>query len=1182
MRCIARIILSAILLQAGLDTTAQEYVELTARQTAIDSLLPVYSWQKNLGPRYADSVYTVSIEYPEFVDLSKAESRRCQALTAGRQLPDWPQVRQSVGVSRKQGMLDVQFIPIVFREGRYQKIAGCKLNVQAEAKSTAAQGRSRRAPATERYAANSVLSEGTWAKIRTPDGAVCQLTEALVRRMGFTSLDKVKIYGYGGAIQPERLTGDYLALTDDLSEIPTCTVNDRKFFYANGPVSWSSPTATTRTRNPYSDYAYYFVTEGDDAMTLTPEEFKALYYPASDDYHALYETDDYAWYHGGRNLYDKALFTIGTPRTYHLPATGTDGQLTVVLTASASFEATVSINGQDLGTMSAQLSLDEYTKAADRTQTFNAEGLLTADNTITITQTSGGSLRLDYLSLTFSEPAPWPDLATNTFTTPEYMGRIANQNHHADGAADMIIIIPPSQKWRTEAERLKTLHETADGMSVRIIPADELYNEFSSGTPDANAYRRYMKMLYDRATTEADMPRYLLLFGDGAWDNRMRTSDWSGYDPDDFLLCFESDNSFSATRCYVSDDYFCLLDDEEEIEHTQGGSTTYQGKPDVAVGRLSARTAAEAQTLVDKITSYAANEHAGSWQNTICMMGDDGNNNSHMKTADKVAEMIQTNHPAYYINKVYWDAYTRQTSSTGNSYPDVTALIKKQMQEGALMMNYCGHGINYGLSHEFVLRLADFAEQTSLRLPLWLTASCDIMPFDGQEENIGETAMMNAKGGAIAFFGTTRTVYANYNEAMNLAFTNHVLSQTDGQRTTIGEAVRLAKCQLVELGSDMTPNKLQYTLLGDPALTLAAPTRQLIVDEINGIATTSGATVGLPAGSIATVKGHVDGATAFNGIVTLTARDAEETVVCKLNDPSETDAPFTYQDRTKTIYHGSDSLRQGQFAITFAIPKDISYTDGEGLLNLYAIDNAKATEAHGWSTNLVLNGSSAETTDTSGPSIYCYLNTPTFPNGGKTNPTPYFVADLYDESGINASGSSIGHDLQLVIDGDMNKTYDLNSSFNYDFGDYRSGTVRYSIPTLATGKHKLLFRAWDVLNNSSTAELDFEVVSDLGVNCLDVDCTRNPAVSGTTFIVTHDRAGCDIDLQLDVYDTAGRQLWRYREAGVSTDNTYTFDWNLATDGGRMLQTGVYLFKVSISSGGSRQSSKTKKLIIVKN
>ena len=1166
---------------------AQDFFNLTAQEVRIDSLLPVFTHSLPLGSHYADSVYTVSIDYPEFIDMSKADIQRYHRLT-DTEPAALPVISQNLCVSRKKGFLDVSFTPIVKRNGKYQKLVSFKLGLQAAAKTTGAKTRAGET-ATGRYAAHSVLQSGKWAKIRIPQSGIYQLTNSLIRSCGFSDLSKVKVYGYGGALQPESLTGDYLTATDDLKEVPTCTVGDKRLFYGVGPVTWSSPTILNRTRNSYSDYGYYFLTDsGDDSpQTLSEEAFKETFYPMNEDYHSLYEVDGYAWFHGGRNLFDNTAFTVGTPQTYRLAGAGTDGVLTVALTYDSSFEVTVSLNDSVIGTAKASPSLDQYTTAVEQVWNFSLKDILQSENTVKITETSGGALRLDYLSLTLAQPKAMPDLATASFPTPEYVYKIMNQDHHADEAVDMVILIPTNQKWLTEAQRLKTLHETKDGLRVRIVPADELYNEFSSGTPDANAYRRYLKMFYDRAETEADMPRYLLLFGDGAWDNRMLIADWQGYDPDNFLLCYESDNSFSEIYCYVSDDYFCLLDDGEQIQQQQGSSLTYLGKPDVAVGRLSARTADEARILVDKIVSYAYNEEAGAWQNTLCFMGDDGNNNSHMTTADNVAKMVQANYSAYNINKVYWDAYTRTTSSTGNSYPDVTNLIKSQMQEGALMMNYCGHGAAYGISHEFVLKLADFKETTSLRLPLWITASCDIMPFDGQDENIGETAMMNEKGGAIAFFGTTRTVYANYNEVMNLAFTRYVLGSTDGQPNSIGEAARLAKCELVNRSSDLTPNKLQYTLLGDPALTLAAPRQEIVIDEINGQPVTDDTTMQLSAGSVAKVTGHiVSGQTdsAFNGIVTATVQDAEETIVCKLNDTSDDGAetPFVFQDRTKTIYHGSDSIRNGTFTLNFAVPKDISYSDGTGLITLYAVDNSKTREAHGQNGSIVLNGSSISRNDSIGPSIYCYLNSRSFSNGDKLNTTPYFVAELYDDDGINASGSSVGHDLELIIDGEMSKTYNLNRSFAYDFGDYRSGTVGFSIPELSYGKHHLLFRAWDVLNNSSTAELDFEVVKGLEPNCLDVRCSRDRNSGITSFIITHDRAGSELNVQLDIFDVSGRHLWQYKESGVSANDTYTLDWNQSVDGGRHLQTGVYLYRISISSDGTSQSSKAKKMIVIGN
>jgi len=1189
MERVQRLIIGSVLLFLCQLAVAQEFFNLTAQEVKIDSILPLFTHTIELGPNYADNNYSVSIDYPEFIDMSKADIARYQKIT-DKPLPEIPEIQQYIGVSRKQGTLYVAFVPLVFREGKYQKLVSFKLTVES---STVSATRSLHATnrytsqsvlVTNRYAPHSTLATGRWAKIRVPSTGVYQLTNDLVRKAGFTDINKVKVYGYGGAKQPEQLTADYLAESDDLKEVPTCMVGNKRLFYAIGPVSWSNNTTASRTRNPYSDYGYYFLTENDStALTQSEDDFKASHYPTADDYHSLYEVDDYSWYHGGRNLYDSRLFGISTQRSYQLAAPeSSHGKLMVVITFDGPFIADVLVNGKTEGTISSLSSPDRYSKASITTKTFTLSDELQEINEVVIRQTSGGNIRLDYLSLTFDSPQPWPNLSTADFPVPEYVYNIVNQDHHADTAADMVIVIPTSQKLLTQAQRLKEFHQSHDSLRVRIVPADELFNEFSSGTPDANAYRRYLKMLYDRAETEADFPRYLLLFGDGAWDNRMLTSSWKNYSPDDFLLCYESDNSFSETDCYVTDDYFCLLDDGE------GSNMLSTDKSDVAVGRLSARTEAEAKVMVDKTLGYMQNESAGSWQNTLCFMGDDGDSNRHMEDAESVSTMVNRLHPAFNIKKIYWDAYQRQSSSTGFSYPEVTQLIRQQMQQGALLMNYSGHGAAYTLSHEQVLHLPDFEASTSQRLPLWLTASCDIMPFDGQEENIGETCMTNKNGGAVAFYGTTRTVYAHYNGYMNRAYTRYVLD-TDGQgrRYTIGEAARLAKNLLMtpssqgnDIGMDQTANKLQFTLLGDPALTLAAPTMTVVLDSINGQAA-DGDPIRMTVGQTVNVTGHVVGAPDFRGIITLTAKDVEQTITCRLNDPSAATNAMTYKDRPNPLYTGSDSIRNGRFTMRFVLPKDISYTDGNGLITLYALSADKQREAHGYSTNFQLGGDVQAENDGIGPNIYCYLNTSSFVNGDDVNPTPLFHAELSDKDGINASGGGIGHDLELIIDGEMAQTYVLNDYFQYDFGDYRSGALSYSIPTLTTGPHKLVFRAWDMLNNPSTVELQFNVVKGLEPSLISVDCTKNPASTSTTFLITHDRVGSQVDIELDIFDTSGRQLWKHTETGVSSGQTYAIDWDLTTSGGHRLQTGVYLYRVLLSSDGSTQASKAKKLIIVK-
>lgn len=1173
-----------------IPVAAQGFFNLTAEQVRIDSVLPAFTYQYPVGTHYNDSIYSVSIAYPEYIDMTPTDIARYHQITTDS-LPAVPVINSYMTIDRKRGVLDVSFVPLVYRDGKYQKLVSFMLKVKGEAvhaysiinKANAVSTRtsSTASTASSRYASHSKLSTGNWAKIRVSESGIYELTDAVIRKAGFTDLSKVRIYGYGGALVPEVLTDAYLTQYDDLPEVKTYTNGSgKRLFHAQGPVSWNGKT---RVRNPYSDYGYYLITQGDDTPEgYTSDEFKALCKDAGENYNSLYEVDDYTWFSGGRRLYDATTFSKGTSKEYTLAGTGTSstGTLTVAysakLSTSDNITADVTVNGTSAGTMSIKNS-DSYASAADGSKTFTVKNLK-AQNTVKVTFTSGSSeeMHLDYISLYSDTVKAFPDLESSTFSAAEYVYNITNQDYHSHGAVDMVIIVPTSRALDAQAQRLKTLHETHDGLSVRIVYADELYNEFSSGTPDASAYKRYMKMLYDRATTDSELPKYLVLFGDGSFDNRMHTSAWSSYSPDDFLLCYESENSFSEVYCYVSDDFYCLLDDGEDI-------TGYRGKPDVAVGRYPVRTTTEATTMIDKLETYNANTYAGDWQNTIVMMGDDGNSNVHMQQAENVAKIIEANYPAYDVKRVMWDAYTRTTTSTGNRYPEVASLLKGYMTNGALIMNYSGHGSPYQISHEAVLMLSDFKETTSNHLPLWFTASCDIMPFDGQTENIGEAAIFNQHGGAISFYGTTRTVITTANEKMNTAFTRYVMNPS----YTVGEAVRLAKNNLVTSGTELTVNKLQYTLLGDPALSLARPTKGIKIDSIAGKAATS--IVSLKAGDVVVVKGHVtpstavaDSLTTFNGKLTATVFDVESNITCKMNDVTVTNA-FTFKDYDKILYNGSNSVKNGAFTFSFVVPKDITYSDANARIIAYAVNDSATQIAHGQTTNLSFNGTGNVTGDKMGPNIYCYLNSNSFSNGDNVNPTPYFIANISDESGLNTTGNGIGHDLTLIIDNDPNTTYVLNNKeyFTYDQDSYKSGTAEFSIPELSTGSHQLLFRAWDTMNNMSEAQLNFNVVNGLNPDVYDVELVENPVTSIAKFRIIHNRTGCSLDVKLDIFDMSGRMICSKSETGVASDNSYTMTWDLCSSDGGALSTGIYLYRVRMSCDGSGYTSKSKKMIVIR-
>ncbi len=1098
------VLLCSLLALLPVKAVAQRYFTLNASDLQIDSVVPHFSFVQELGPAYQDSVYTVSIEYPEFQPMKRRQARRYKKLI-GEPLPEWPVIDSFVGTSRKRGSIYASFVPFVRREGKNLLMTNFKVVVKGQKADEAYRpdGSYRSYRSYKSYGAyeSSVSSEssasslssassssspflsGRWVKIAVPETGIYELSDSLLHAAGFDSPERVGVFGYGGALQPEGLSSDYLNATDQLPQVPLCQVNGRRLFYGVGPVNWETPASEARIRNPYSNVGCYFLTECDSAaLTVDSIQFAASFYPAANDYHTLYEVDDYAWYHGGRNLFDKRIIPSETGLSYRLPTMGRcKGVVSVVMSYAGDCEATVHLGDTLLGsilidgraTASTKQGLDTYMRAASDVWAFPVDCPPGDSVTITIRQISGAVMRLDNIEMRFQEPAPMPNLSTAPFGQPLIMGDVAPQQLHADSAADMVIIVPASGKLTAEAERLAQLHRDRDSLRVNVVRADQLYNEFSSGTPDANAYRRYLKMLYDRAETEADMPRFLILFGDAAYDNRLLTNDFSQLDADDLLLCYESENSVSETACYVSDDFFGFLDEGE------GADIIKTDKCDVAVGRIPVRNADEAKNVVDKIESYTSNELAGAWQNIACFMGDDGNANMHMNDAEAVAEMVIEQWPDYNVKKIHWDAYERTTNGLGNCYPDVTRLILQQMREGALLMNYCGHGSSLVLSHENVVFLSDFKAPTSLRLPLWFTASCEVSPFDGYIENIGEQALFNKNGGAIAFIGTTRTVYALHNRSLNLAFTKHLFDMDGGRPQPIGEALRQAKNDQV-LGPRKTQlqagiNKLHFAFLGDPAVRLPLPTAHVVIDSINGQSVDAGRQY-LTAGDTASVAGHIEGDSLFRGVATLTVKDALQTITCRMNPLEAKEMPrkpLVYTDRPTTLFVGSDSIIDGRFRIAFAVPKDISYSDTTGLMQVYAVSNDRQTIAHGSSENFVMVSAPDYEAEGEGPAVTAWLDSPDFQDGDHTGNNPTLHAELYDEDGINVAGSGIGHDIELVVDGLMRYTYNLNEYFSYDFGDYRSGSLDFQLPLLDDGHHELTLRAWDVLNHSSLFSLTF-------------------------------------------------------------------------------------------------------------
>ena len=520
---------------------------------------------------------------------------------------------------------------------------------------------------SERYAGQSVLSSGKWVKMRITDTGVYKLTYDELRSLGFSDPSAVSVFGYGGASLPEDFRADYI---DDLPATAIYRGDNYILFYAQGSVDWRYDDESgcfEHTNNPYSSYGYYFLsdTSGKEMEILSSVQGASLQIDLYGESFISTTSRDFVFdVPGITDDEGRVSFSfIGKPTIaegYATLSINGDEYLSVRLARqSVSDTYTHAVEGFKSGVWDAVEKPEQntvtvsYSRAGDtnvrlnyirlqmkrRLQLYGACTLfrsIQACNHVSrfvIDETNPDLLVFDVtdklnpsrmeLSMTGNQlgfTIPAGDLREFALVNPaqlpapEIVGFVENQNLHGYPQTDMIIIA--SEQLSSAAERLAAFHREQDGLSVEVVSPETIYNEFSSGTPDATAYRRFMKMFYDRKSSDADAPKYLLLFGDAAYDNRGLTSSWASVDRSNFLLAYESEESLGR-ESFVTDDYFGFLDDDE-------GGNLSSDDLDIGIGRFPVRTYAEASAMVDKVIAYAENSDLGEWKNSVSFIADDG------------------------------------------------------------------------------------------------------------------------------------------------------------------------------------------------------------------------------------------------------------------------------------------------------------------------------------------------------------------------------------------------------------------------------------------------------------------------------------------------------------------------------------------------------------------------------
>jgi len=753
-----------------------------------------------------------------------------------------------------------------------------------------------------------------------------------------------------------------------------------------------------------------------------------------------------------------------------------------------------------------------------------------------------------------------------------------NQGQFDD--VDYIIIV--REDMQTQAERLAQINRNQYNLNVKVVTLNTIYNEFSSGNQDISAIRNFVKYVYDNARD--NKIKYLCLFGDGSFDYKDRISGNTNVVPSWYTL-----NSFSLTDSFVSDDFYGMMDDYEGSMHTSD-------RLDIAVGRILADTPQRAKELVDKVESYYQSESYGSWRNSFVVISDDVDvawETILQETTNNIADAVTQEKPFINVTKIHSDAFVQEATAGGERYPAVNKAIFDAMEVGALVVNYFGHGGEDGIAQERIFDKINAQEVRNLcKFTCFVTITCEYTKFDNPlRTTAGEFMYRNKEGGAIGLITTTRQIFVSVGVAINLALDDYLFAFGSNEYPSMAEALRLTKNDPAISG--ISQRRLVF-FIGDPAMKLAFPKPNIRLTKINDVLITGNTDV-LEALSHAKLEGEiVDSSdnvlTSYNGILTATIYDKSINRSTLANDGTRDNSGqliiLDYNTLGEIIFRGQATVTNGLFEFNFVVPRDIGIPVGNGKVSFYAKTENPLQDQAGASFDIQIGGLNANAAeDNEGPTINLFMNDENFVSGGITNEGPTLLAKLQDENGINTA-SGIGHDISAILDGDETNPFKLNDYYLAEVDDFQRGTVTYPLRDLEPGLHTLTLKAWDVYNNSSTAEIQFIVFDEdeeLVIN--NVLNYPNPFINYTEFWFNHNSSQV-LDVSVQIFTVSGKLVKTINgqtSGGSKVSSSLSKDliWDGRDDFGDRIGKGVYVYKLTVRSNElNKQVEKIQKLVIL--
>lgn len=766
---------------------------------------------------------------------------------------------------------------------------------------------------------------------------------------------------------------------------------------------------------------------------------------------------------------------------------------------------------------------------------------------------------------------------------PVFVSNVPNQNLHADQCADMVIFT--HQAWRAQAERIAELHRGApDNFKVIVVNAEDVYNEFSSGSPDVSGLRKYIKMLYDRGNEGDTKLGYVLLMGRMTYDERHVTSAVQALGVPTLPAWQQRDDklSLNAEYGFATDDFLAMLEDGS-------GLRLGSDKLSVAVGRIPVTSVSSAKTIADKIIDYVRKPSPGTWKNRVMSLADDLDAGVHYKQTEWLTRGIarNSNNP-YIIEKIYLPAFEK----SNGVYQLARDKMMRTLDEGVTWWTFVGHATNHSWTADGMLKYTDINSLYLRRLPFVYASTCNFLRWDSNTQSGGEILMNEKNGGVIGMISATRPVYITYNGYFTNAIGKEISRRdANGRLLPSGEVYRRAKNNIRSIddnGIESTSvinneNRLRYVFMGDPALHLATPDNLIAIESVNDVAVKGPDQIILPARGMPVIKGYVmspDGTVMsdFNGTLFLDLYDADRSTTLKGSEYSQM---LPFDQHGEKLYSGACRVVSGRFELTVAMPSDISDNFREATVSMYAYTDDSTVEATGIDHNCYVYGfDEGADDDKQLPVIeFMALNHPSFKDGDIVNSSPVLIANVSDNVGINLSSAGIGRQMSIMLD-DKRSYNDVSMYFTPASDGSPSGEIVYPLDDLVEGMHTLRLRVFDTNGNSATKTIEFFVREGLAPTIFDIYSDVNPATTEANFYLSHNRPDGMLSVTVSVYNLLGHLVWSQTSTGQSDMFTSSpVTWNLTDRTGRRVPRGIYVYSATVSADGENFSTASRKIAV---